>query len=98
MPYRCPKISRRIGYRVSPPEPFVNDIGYDLLGHPQFERAFYYFDLNVHNYPLSFNVYDSMGDYWLARNEKDKAVAYFKKSLDLRANPETQKKLEKLLR
>ena len=89
-------ISRHMGYTVSPPEPMINFTGYDLLRLKQYDRAFYFFDLNVRNYPQSFNVYDSMGDYWLARGDKAKAAADFKKSLELRENPDIRKKLEKL--
>jgi hypothetical protein len=37
-----------------------------------------------------------MGDYYLAKSEKEKAIEYFKKALTLRDFPETRKKLEKL--
>jgi tetratricopeptide (TPR) repeat protein len=90
------RISRRMGYTVSPPEEFVNSIAYNLLGSHQLDRAAYYFDLNIHNYPNSFNVYDSMGDLYLARNDKDRAAGMFKKSLSLHENPETRKKLDEL--
>jgi len=89
-------ISKHMGYTVSPPEFVVNNLGYDLLERKEFDRSFYFFDLNVHNYPQSFNVYDSMGDYWLARGEKAKAIENFTKALSLRENPDTRKKLEAL--
>jgi uncharacterized protein len=88
------RISRRMGYTVSPPEVFVNNIAYGLLGNHQLDRAAYYFELNIHNYPNSFNVYDSMGDLYLARNDKDRAAGMFKKSLSLHENPDTRKKLD----
>ena len=90
------RISRRMGYTVSPPEAFVNNIAYSLLASHQLDRAAYYFELNINNYPNSFNVYDSMGDLYLARNDKDRAAGMFKKSLALRENPETRKKLDAL--
>jgi hypothetical protein len=89
-------ISRRMGYTVFPPEMFINNIGYSLLGRRQFDRAFYYFHLNVVNYPNSFNVYDSMGDLYLARGEKALAMESWTKALTLRDYPETRQKLEKL--
>jgi uncharacterized protein len=90
------RISRRMGYTVSPPEEFVNQMAYNLMGSHQLDRAFYYFDLNIHNYPNSFNVYDSMGDLYLARKDKAHAADVFKKALSLRENPETRKKLDAL--
>jgi uncharacterized protein len=90
------RISSRMGYTVSPPEGFVNNIAYNLLQNHLLDRAAYYFELNIHNYPNSFNVYDSMGDLYLARNDKDRAAGMFKKSLSLRENPDTRKKLDAL--
>ncbi len=66
------------------------------MQHRQLDRAFFYFNMNVQNYPNSFNVYDSMGDLYLAKGDKAKAIESFTKSLGLRENPDTRKKLEKL--
>ena len=89
-------ISQRMGYRVNPPETFVNNLGYMMMNGKQFDRAFYFFNLNLGNYPNSFNVYDSMGDLYLAKNDKKKAIEYFTRSLSLRENTDTRKKLEQL--
>ncbi|HTI91435.1 MAG TPA: alpha/beta hydrolase-fold protein [Puia sp.] len=96
LPNHYAEISRRMGYTVSPPEVFVNNIGYSLMQHHLLDRAWYYFNLNVQNYPKSFNVYDSMGDLYLAKGEKAKAIESFTKSLSLRETPGTRKKLDKL--
>ena len=96
LPNHYADISRRMWYTVSPPEVFVNNIGYSLMQHHQLDRAFFYFNMNVQNYPNSFNVYDSMGDLYLAKGEKAKAIESFTKSLSLRETAETRKKLEKL--
>ncbi|MBS1601506.1 MAG: alpha/beta hydrolase [Bacteroidetes bacterium] len=89
-------VSRRMGYTVAPPEVLVNNIGYTLLGHGQAARAFYYFHLNVENYPKSFNVYDSMGDWYLAQGKKEMARKSWEKALSLREFPDTRKKLQEL--
>lgn len=89
-------ISRRMGYTVAPPEALVNNIGYSLLAHGQAQRSFYYFHLNVENYPGSFNVYDSMGDWYLAQGQKDMAIKSWEKALSLREYPDTRKKLQQL--
>jgi len=96
LPNHYAEISRRMGYTVSPPEVFVNNIGYDLMQHHQLDRAFFYFNMNIQNYPNSFNVYDSMGDLYLAKGEKTKAIESFTRSLSLRETPETRKKLGQL--
>jgi len=89
-------ISRQMGYRVLPPEPFINNLAYNLLQMHQFTRAYRLFAMNVTNYPNSFNVYDSMGDYYDATGDKEKAMASYRQSLTLRENPETREKLNKM--
>lgn len=96
LPNHYAEISRRMGYTVSPPEIFVNNVAYMLMQKKQLDRAWYYFNLNIQNYPNSFNVYDSMGDLYLAKGDKTKAMESFTKSLSLRETAETRKKLEKL--
>jgi tetratricopeptide (TPR) repeat protein len=91
-------ISYYMGYNVPPPEVTVNDIGYRLLGAHQLDRAAYYFQLNIENYPNSFNVYDSMGDLLAAKKEDDSAVKCYQQSLFLHENPGTREKMEKLRR
>jgi predicted alpha/beta superfamily hydrolase len=89
-------ISERMGYKVSAPEDFVNNLAYQLLSMKQFDRAFYFFKMNIENYPGSFNAYDSMGDFYAAKGDKQKAIEYYNKVLELRDWPDTKLKLEKL--
>lgn len=90
-------ISSRMGYKVAPPEQFVNAIGYQLMSMKQFERAYYFFKMNIDNYPQSFNAYDSMGDLFAAQGNTKKAIEYYRKVLQLRDWPDTKEKLEKVL-
>ena len=90
------KISRRMGYSVFPPEQFVNGIAYQLMSMNQFERAKYFFEMNIENYPESFNAYDSMGDFFEKKGDKQKAMQSYSKSLSLRETTDTRQKLEKL--
>ena len=71
-----------MGYEVLPQESFVNNLGYGFLQNKMFEKAFTFFNMNISNYPKSFNVYDSMGDYYVAKNDSLKAAEYFQKSTD----------------
>lgn len=89
-------ISRRMGYKVAPPEQLVNNMGYAMLQRKQMARSWYFFHLNAENYPASFNVYDSMGDWYLANGKKPEAIESFRKALSLRENEDTRKKLEGL--
>jgi tetratricopeptide (TPR) repeat protein len=61
-----------------------------------FDKAYNFFKKNIQNYPESFNVYDSMGDFYNAKQDKEKAIEYYTKALTLRDFPDTRQKLEKL--
>lgn len=92
-------LSRQLGYTIKVPEDWTNSHGYRLLGEKKYDEAEYLFQMNINNYPDSSNVYDSMGDYYLARGEKDKALANFKKALSIDSTvEETKAKLEALLK
>lgn len=90
-------ISEKMGYQVKPDETQVNNLGYQMLAKKQYKTAENLFKLNIANNPFSGNDYDSIGDYYLAINNKAKAIEAFKKALTLQAIPETKEKLEKLL-
>lgn len=89
-------VSGELGYTVLPPEPLVNGMGYGFMQNNQMDKAYGFFQLNIRNYPQSFNVYDSMGDWYLARGDKGKAMEYFTKALALNETPFTRQKLERL--
>jgi len=89
-------ISMKMGYRVSPPEQLLNVLGYQLMGSKQFNRAVYFFKMNIDNYPESFNAFDSMGDLYDAMGDKQKAIDFYSKALALRDFPDTRNKLEQL--
>jgi tetratricopeptide (TPR) repeat protein len=89
-------VSKHMGYTILPPEDMVNELAYYLLQINLPDRAYSLFDLNIKNYPDSFNVYDSMGDYYDNQKNKAKAIEYYTKSLKVKATPDTKKKLDKL--
>ncbi|CAG5074751.1 hypothetical protein DYBT9623_05439 [Dyadobacter sp. CECT 9623] len=89
-------LSKERGYEVKPPEPLMNQLGYSFLQQKDFERAFFFFETNVNYYPNSFNVYDGLGDYYLAVDKKTKAVDCFKQALRLKNTLEIRDKLHKL--
>jgi uncharacterized protein len=91
------KVSEKMGYLVKPDETQVNNLGYQMLAKKQYKAAENLFNLNIANNPSSGNDYDSIGDFYLAINNKAKAIEAFKKALTLQAIPETKEKLEKLL-
>ena len=90
------QISKEWGYDVLPPEPFINSLGYFFLERKKFDKSQTFFEMNIDNYPLSANVYDSMGDFWLKKGDQSKALDFFKKSLSIMESPGTRAKFEKL--
>lgn len=89
-------MSEEMGYPVRPDESLMNGLGYTFLQQKDNEKALMFFDINMYYYPKSFNVYDSMGDYYLANNNNMKAGEYFKKALAIKYRAEIKDKLDKL--
>jgi tetratricopeptide (TPR) repeat protein len=61
-------------------------LGYQLLGINRVQDAIEIFKLNVKEYPDAFNPYDSLGEGYMIAGEKEQAMKYYKKSLEL--NPD----------
>jgi hypothetical protein len=91
-------VSEQIGYLIKPDESQVNSLGYHMLNQKQFIKAEELFKLNITNYPGTANCYDGLGDLYLAKGDKLKAIESFKKTLSLKIIPETKQKLETLLK
>ncbi|WP_316776850.1 alpha/beta hydrolase-fold protein [Pedobacter antarcticus] len=91
------EVSKLLDYKLSPPEDMINELGGDFLQRKEYAKAEGLFKLNVANYPESYTVYDSYGDYFLAMGNKSKAIEYFKKALSIKENPGSRKKLNTLL-
>jgi pimeloyl-ACP methyl ester carboxylesterase len=84
------------------PEDILNNLGYGLLGNKKAHLAKSVFKRNVRLYPESANVYDSLGDGFLAAADTTSALAEFQRAVEtahgngVTVQPETQKKLEAL--
>ena len=72
----------------------LNQLGYSLLRSGKLKEAVEIFKLNVEAYPQSANPYDSLGEAYLNLNQKDLAVANYKKALEL--NPGNTNAIEAL--
>jgi predicted alpha/beta superfamily hydrolase len=87
-------ISKKMGYKVKLSEDQINSMGYEALGSKHFKKAERFFKYNIENYPESFNVYDSIGDYYDAIGDKPNTIKYYEKALSIKENPDTRKKLK----
>ena len=90
------KVTDILGYENKPDEAMINGMGYQLLEMNKMDLAGQFFQMNVDYYPKSYNVYDSLGDYYLAIEKTDEAKINFEKALSINENPESRKKLEAL--
>ena len=74
----------------------LNRVGYDHLQNGDKKGAIAILKLNASLYPNSPNVYDSLGDAYLADGQKDLARQYAHKALELLAHditdPEDRRK------
>lgn len=91
------QLSKEMGYTVRPPEWFLNQMGYWNLADKRYAKSAICFQLNAGYYPDSYNVYDSMGDYYMETGDLQKAILSFKKALSLREKGEVRAKLEKAI-
>jgi beta-lactamase regulating signal transducer with metallopeptidase domain len=74
-----------------------NTLGYMFLYHGKMDEAITVFQLNVKEYPDSWNVYDSLGEAYLAAKKLDKAEKYYSTALQMNPKSESsQKALKKI--
>ena len=76
----------------------LNFLGYELLKADRYELAIPVMEILVDEYPNSSNNFDSLGDAYLQKGDKDKAIAAFQKALELDPNASgTKAKLDRLI-
>ncbi|MNG21680.1 Tetratricopeptide repeat protein [compost metagenome] len=94
---RYKKLKNDPTYRIK--EEDINSIGYQLLQSSKKKEAIEAFKINVENFPKSGNVYDSLGEAYLADGDKNLAIANYTKSIELDPKNESGKKaLEGILK
>ena len=59
----------------------INTFGYSLLRKRQVNEAIEVLKLNVEAYPQSANVYDSLGEAYMLRGDKEKAIENYQRAL-----------------
>jgi len=67
-------------------EAALNDQGYKLIQLQRLDDALKVFTLNTQLFPNAWNTWDSLADAYMKKGEKQIAIGYFKKSLQL--NPQ----------
>jgi predicted alpha/beta superfamily hydrolase len=89
-------ISKHFGYKIKPPESVVNNTANTYLSVKMFDAAIYLFKLNISNYPESYNVYNSIGDFYASQGDNAIAADNYKKALSIKEVPAVRQKMEKL--
>ncbi|HKR01154.1 MAG TPA: serine hydrolase [Pyrinomonadaceae bacterium] len=70
----------------------MNRLGYALLSRKMLDEAIEIFKLNVEAFPGSWNVYDSLGEAYMLKGEKELAIKNYQKSIEL--NPQNNNGIE----
>ncbi|HKQ50999.1 MAG TPA: tetratricopeptide repeat protein, partial [Pyrinomonadaceae bacterium] len=84
---------RKAGAPALPESP-MNSFGYALLRNKKVDEAIEILKLNVEAFPSSWNVYDSLGEAYMIKGEKEQAVKNYQKSVEL--NPKNEGGIEAL--
>jgi len=69
----------------------INLLGYSLLRRRQVNEAIEVLKLNVEAYPQSANVYDSLGEAYMVRGDKEKAIENYQRALAIDPTMESAK-------
>ena len=69
-------------------------LGYGLLRMKRIQDAIEIFKLSVEAYPLSYNTYDSLAEAYMDNGDKELAIRYYEKSVQI--NPHNTNGIEKL--
>jgi CubicO group peptidase (beta-lactamase class C family) len=72
----------------------MNTLGYQLLRLKRLKDAIAVFEQNTVDFPNAYNTWDSLAEGYMIAGDKELAIKYYKKSLEL--NPENTNAVEKL--
>jgi tetratricopeptide (TPR) repeat protein len=76
----------------------LNAYGYQLLNQGNHDKAIEIFTLNTKKFPKSANCYDSLGEAYATKGDKEQAIANFKKALAMNPEPNVKANSEKFLK
>jgi predicted alpha/beta superfamily hydrolase len=90
--------SRRLGVDILPPGKLINGVGLFLLNNEKkVDKAIELFKLNQEYYPQSFVTYNSLGDAYRIKGNKEIAIINYRKSLGINPNNENARRAIKEL-
>ncbi len=76
----------------------LNTYGYQLMGQGQNDKAIEILTLVTQRYPKSANAWDSLGEAYATKGDKDNAIKNFKKALSLNPPANVRANSEKFLK
>jgi tetratricopeptide (TPR) repeat protein len=77
------QLSAKFGYTILPPEPLMNNLGYQLMGAGKLDEAIAVFKSNIERYPNSANVYDSLAEAYEKTGKLEMARPNYEKAVQL---------------
>ncbi len=89
-------ISEHMGFKVLPPEPYVDMRGFLSMGYKKKIDAAMLFRMNVENYPESVHALIRIGEFYESQHDNKLAVQYYTKALSIREIPSIREKLNEL--
>jgi tetratricopeptide (TPR) repeat protein len=75
----------------------LNAFGYQLMNQGDIDKAIEVFTMNTKKYPKSANCYDSLGEAYATKGDKQMAITNFKKALSMNPEPNVRANSEKFL-
>jgi len=61
----------------------INTLGYKYLSNQQYDETLTVFKINTKKNPESWNVWDSLAETYMEMGDRENAIKYYKKSLEL---------------
>ncbi|PJE48104.1 MAG: hypothetical protein CUR34_01095 [Sediminibacterium sp.] len=87
-------LSKRLGCKIALREDLVNYLGYQFLyTHKDMDKAMFYFKMNIENYPLSSNAFDSLAESYMVAGDKTNAIKNYQMALQLNPDNNNSKKM-----
>ena len=75
----------------------INGLGYKLINSERFEEAIEVLKLNTEIFPESANAYDSLAEAYMKSGDKDNAIKFYRRSLELNSENNNAKEMLKTL-